>query len=172
MARRFVKNCKELGLAIHGDYIIGLPGETPESIQRTMDFAQELDTETIQVSIAHAYPGTELYEESVKHGYLGARPMSDSLGHQLPHLEYPGLDREAMMAAVNRFYDSYYFRPRVAWRIVRNALRSADERKRLYHEAVEFLRLRAERLKYARSGSRGRAESAPAAAGPAAQPPA
>lgn len=172
MARRFVKNCKELGLAIHGDYIIGLPGETPESIQRTMDFAQELDTETIQVSIAHAYPGTELYEESVKHGYLGARPMSDSLGHQLPHLEYPGLDREAMMAAVNRFYDSYYFRPRVAWRIVRNALRSADERKRLYHEAVEFLRLRAERLKYARSGSRGGVESAPAAAGPAAHPPA
>ena len=56
------------------------------------------------------------------------------------------------MAAVNRFYDSYYFRPRVAWRIVRNACGSSDERKRLYHEAVEFLRLRAERLKYVRSG--------------------
>ena len=115
-----------------------------------MDFAQELDTETIQVSIAHAFPGTELHEYGVKNGFLGDRPMSDTMGHQLPHLEYPGLGREEMMAAVNRFYDSYYFRPRVAWRIVRKALWDANERKRLYQEAVEFLRLRAERWRYAR----------------------
>jgi hopanoid biosynthesis associated radical SAM protein HpnJ len=150
MARRFAKNCKKLGIAIHGDYIIGLPGETKQSIQRTMDFARELDTETIQVSIAHAFPGTELHEYAVKNGFLGDRPMSDAMGHQLPHIEYQGLGREEMMAAVNRFYDSYYFRPRVAWRIVRKALWDAHERKRLYHEGVEFLRLRAERWRYAR----------------------
>jgi len=172
MARRFVKNCKELGIAVHGDFIIGLPGETKESIQRTMDFAQELDAETIQVSIAHAYPGTELYQDLIKNGFLGGRPMSDAMGHQLPHIEYPGLGREEMMAAVNRFYDSYYFRPRVVWRIVRNALRSLDERKRLYHEAVEFLRLRAERWKYVRSGLRRQSKTAQAAAEPAANPPA
>ncbi len=172
MARRFMKNCKELGILVHGDFIIGLPGETKESIQRTMDFAQELDAETIQVSIAHAYPGTELYQDLIKNGFLGGRPMSDAMGHQLPHIEYPGLDREEMMAAVNRFYDSYYFRPRVAWRIVRNAFRSSDERKRLYHEAVEFLRLRAERLKYVRSGLNKPSKTAPVAAEPAANPPA
>jgi hopanoid biosynthesis associated radical SAM protein HpnJ len=172
MARRFMKNCKELGIRVHGDFIIGLPGETKESIQRTMDFAQELDAETIQVSIAHAYPGTELYQDLIKNGFLGGRPMSDAMGHQLPHIEYPGLNREEMMGAVNRFYDSYYFRPRVAWRIVRNAFQSSDERKRLYHEAVEFLRLRAERLKYVRSGLNKRSKTAPAAAEPAANPPA
>jgi radical SAM superfamily enzyme YgiQ (UPF0313 family) len=172
MARRFMKNCKELGIAVHGDFIIGLPGETKASIQRTMDFAQELDAETIQVSIAHAYPGTELHEHLVKNGFLADRPMSDAMGHQLPHIEYPGLGREEMMAAVNRFYDSYYFRPRVVWRIVRNALRSLDERKRLYHEAVEFLRLRAERWKYVRSGLRRQSKTAQAAAEPAANPPA
>ena len=56
------------------------------------------------------------------------------------------------MAGVNRFYDDYYFRPRVAWRIVREALWDAHERKRLYNEAVSFLRLRSERLKWARKG--------------------
>jgi hypothetical protein len=58
-----------------------------------------------------------------------------------------------MMAAMNRFYDSYYFRPRVVWRIVREAVWHGDERRRLYHEAVGYLRVRAERRKYARNSS-------------------
>ncbi len=57
MAQRFTANCKKLGLVIHGDFIIGLPGETRESIRKTIDFAKRLDTETIQVSIAHPLPG-------------------------------------------------------------------------------------------------------------------
>jgi radical SAM superfamily enzyme YgiQ (UPF0313 family) len=147
-ARAFAKNCKKVGIRIHGDFIIGLPGETKETIQRTIDFAKELDSETIQVSIAHAYPGTELYDQL--HGSMPSEAIADGGGHQLPHIEYPGLPREDMMAAVNRFYDSYYFRPRVVWRIVRDALWDSQERKRLYGEAVEYLHVRSERLKYAR----------------------
>jgi hopanoid biosynthesis associated radical SAM protein HpnJ len=153
MARSFARNCKKLGILIHGDFIIGLPGETKETIQRTIDFARELDTETIQVSIAHAYPGTELYDYAHRNNFLGSEAATDTQGHQLPHLEYPGLGREELMGAVNRFYDSYYFRPRVAWRIVNKAIWNGHERKRLYHEAVEFMRLRAERWKYARKAS-------------------
>jgi hypothetical protein len=59
-----------------------------------------------------------------------------------------------MMAAMNRFYDSYYFRPRVVWRIVRHALWDAGERRRLYHDALGFFRVRAERRKYAQSAAR------------------
>jgi len=158
MGREFAKNCKKVGILIHGDFIIGLPGETKESIQRTIDFAQELDAETIQVSIAHAFPGTEMHEYLAKNGFLADRPMSDAMGHQLPHIEYPGLSREEMMAAVNRFYDSYYFRPRVAWRIVRKAIWDAQERNRLYKEAVEYLRLRSERWRYARKPSSSNSE--------------
>jgi hypothetical protein len=58
-----------------------------------------------------------------------------------------------MMAGMNHFYDAYYFRPRVVWRIVRKALWDSHERKRLYEEAVEYLRIRAERWRYARKGS-------------------
>jgi radical SAM superfamily enzyme YgiQ (UPF0313 family) len=148
--RAFAKNCKKLGIQVHGDFIIGLPGETPETIERTIEYAKELDCETIQVSMAHAFPGTELYNWARDRGFLASEATADSAGHQLPHLEYPNLSREQMMAAVNRFYDSYYFRPRVVWRFLRNALWNAHERKRLYHEAVSFLRLRAERLRWTR----------------------
>jgi hopanoid biosynthesis associated radical SAM protein HpnJ len=149
-ARAFAKNCKEVGIRIHADFIIGLPGETRETIQRTIDFAKEIDAETIQVSIAHAYPGTELYDQLNGKSFIQTEAIADDGGHQLPHIAYPELPREEMMAAVNRFYDSYYFRPRVVWRIVRDALWDANERKRLYTEAVEYLKVRNERWKYAR----------------------
>src|SRR5258708_14502867 len=69
-ARQFTKDTKKLGLTVHGDFILGLPGESRESIRRTMDFAKELDVETIQVSLAHAYPGTELYDYPKKNGCI------------------------------------------------------------------------------------------------------
>ena len=152
MGRRFMENCKKVGMRVHGDFIIGLPGETKETIEKTIEYAKELDCETIQVSMAHAYPGTELYNQGAQEGFLATEAVTDSLGHQLPHLEYKHLSREYMVEAVNRFYDSYYFRPRVAWRIVREALWDASERKRLYHEAVDFLKLRHDRWKVARKG--------------------
>ncbi len=152
MARSFVKNCKKAGINVHGDFILGLPGETKETIQKTIDFAKELDCESIQVSLAHAYPGTELYNISAQNGVLHGEAIADDGGHQLPHLEYPGLTREMMMSEVHRFYDEYFFRPRVAWRFVRERLWDANDRKRLFHEAVDFMRLRAQRRKLARKG--------------------
>lgn len=149
MGRKFVKNCKKVGIKVHGDFIIGLPGETKETINQTIEFAKELDCETIQVSLAHAMPGTELHDQMSKEGFLRVEALADSGGHQLPHIEFPHLSQPEMMAGVNRFYDEYYFRPRVAWRIVREALWDSHERKRLYHEATSFLKLRAERLKWA-----------------------
>jgi radical SAM superfamily enzyme YgiQ (UPF0313 family) len=151
--RAFAKLLKKVGLELHADFIIGLPGETKETIARTIEYAKEIDAETIQVSVAHAYPGTELFQWAEKNGFLAHEANADEGGHQLPHLSYPGLTPEDMMAGMNRFYDQYYFRPRVIWRIVREALWDSHERKRLYSEAVEYLRLRTERWRYARSGA-------------------
>jgi len=147
-ARTYMKNCRKVGIKVHGDFIIGLPGETPETIERTIEFAKELDPETIQVSIAHAFPGTELYNFVTSNGFFRPVEMTDSKGHQLPHIEYPGLPREAMMEAVDRFYAEYYLRPRVVWRIVRNALFDSRDRRRLIQEAREYLRLHSDRIKF------------------------
>jgi len=74
--------------------------------------------------------------------------MVDEGGHQLAHIEYPGLPREEVMDAVHRFYDEYYFRPKAVYRIVRKAIFDSGERKRLYKEARSFLKLRAARKRY------------------------
>src|SRR5437867_2482231 len=122
MAQRFTANCKKLGLLIHGDFIVGLPGETPASLRKTIDFAKRLDNETIQVSIAHPYPGTEFYDYAKKNDLITIDSMTDEVGHQLPTVIYPGLDRAELVDWVERFYGEYYFRPRVIWRVVRKAI--------------------------------------------------
>jgi hopanoid biosynthesis associated radical SAM protein HpnJ len=148
-ARQFTKDCHKLGLVIHGDFIMGLPGETRETINNTVAFAKELDVETIQVSVAHAYPGTELYEYAVKNGFMVAgNKMVDEGGHQLAHIQYPGLPAEEILDAVHRFYDEYYFRPKAVFRILKKAAFNSDDRKRLYKEAKTFLKVRAMRHKW------------------------
>ena len=147
-ARQFTKDCHKLGLTIHGDFILGLPGESRETIRRTIDFAKELDVETIQVSVAHAYPGTELFEYAVKNGFMSNHKMVDEGGHQLAHIEYPGLSSEEILDSVHRFYDEYYFRPRAIFRILRKAVFNSDERKRLYVEGKTFMKLRSQRHKW------------------------
>jgi hopanoid biosynthesis associated radical SAM protein HpnJ len=148
MAQRFMANCKKLGLAVHGDFIVGLPGETRESLRRTVDFAKRLDCETVQVSIAHPYPGTEFYDYASRNGLITLDSMTDETGHQMPNVVYPGLDRAELLDWVERFYGEYYFRPRVIWRVARKAIFNNAERRRLYKEAREYLALRAKRKKY------------------------
>jgi hopanoid biosynthesis associated radical SAM protein HpnJ len=155
MALRFTENAKKLGLAIHGDFIVGLPGETRESLRNTVEFAKRLDVETVQVSIAHPYPGTEFYDYAKQNNLLTTDAMVDETGHQLPNVIYPGLDRGELVDWVERFYGEYYFRPRVAWRLVRNAMFDSSDRRRLYKEAREYLSLRAKRKKFVRSEKAG-----------------
>jgi hopanoid biosynthesis associated radical SAM protein HpnJ len=144
-AFRFMKDCKHLGITVHGDFQIGHPGETHETIENTIRFAMKLDPKTMQVSMSHPYPGTEFFNYLEKHGYFVTVDMTDELGHQLPNFEYPGLSREEIVKAVEDFYARYYFRPRIIFRIVRRALFDGSERRRLYREGKEFFRLRAKR---------------------------
>ena len=164
MAQRFTANCKKLGLLVHGDYIIWLPGETRESIRRTIDFAKRMDTDTIQVSIAHPYPGTEFYDYVKKNNLITIDSMTDETGHQLPNVVYPGLDRGELVEWVERFYGEYFFRLRVIWRIVRKAIFNGDERRRLTKEAREYLALRSKRKRFV-AEQKAAAERAPAPAG-------
>src|ERR1700678_251076 len=146
----FQRDCHKLGLVVHGDFILGLPGETRESIRNTIEFAKQLDCETIQVSIAHAFPGTEFFDYAKDNGFITNEAMSDDGGHQMAHIEYPGLPVEYVMEMVHKFYDEYYFRPKAAARVVWQAIVNRTG-PRLYTEAVSFMKLRSQRNKASRA---------------------
>jgi tRNA A37 methylthiotransferase MiaB len=58
VAEQFTQDCHDLGIAIHGTFIVGLPGETRETLEKTKAWACKINPHTIQVSLAAPYPGT------------------------------------------------------------------------------------------------------------------
>ncbi len=139
-ARRFTRDCHELGIMIHGTFILGLPGETRESIATTMRFAREMNPSTIQVSLASPYPGTHFYDWVRDHGHLAVDQMVDPSGYQKCAVSYPDLSGDEIFAAVERFYRSYYFRPSYIVGSVRKMMRDPVERRRMLGEGRDFLR--------------------------------
>jgi len=144
-AREFTRQARSLGITIHGTFILGLPGETRETIRRTIDFAREIDPHTIQVSLAAPYPGTELYRQAQEEGWLEGRDLVDGAGVQLSALGYPHLSRREIFAAVETFYRRFYFRPRKIMDMGREMLRDREVLRRRLSEGRDFLRFLARR---------------------------
>jgi hopanoid biosynthesis associated radical SAM protein HpnJ len=138
--RAFTRACHRVGVIIHGTFILGLPVETPETIEQTIRFAQELDVFSIQVSLAAPYPGTELYAQARSNGWFARPDTIQGGGYQTAALAYPGLSPEAIFDAVERFYHRWYFRPKPILRILRTMLADRRVCVRRLREGYEFFR--------------------------------
>ena len=147
VAKEFTKNCRELGVLIHGTFILGLPYETKETIEKTIEYAKELDVFSIQVSLAAPYPGTELYAMAKENGWFSKRSdgIVDEHGIQQSALEYPGLDKAEIYESVERFYRQYYLRARPILRIVKTMLEDKKVFVRRIREGYEFFSTMARR---------------------------
>jgi len=145
-AREFMKATKELGIRVHGAFILGLPGETKETIEETVRYALELDPYSIQVSLVAPYPGTEMYAQGLKEGWIvraGEQLLKD--GIQNAAVSYEGLSREYIFEAVERFYRRFYLRPRPILRIMKEMLRDRHAFVRRVREGAEFFSFMARR---------------------------
>ena len=140
VAREFTKNCHELGIKIHGTFILGLPGETRETIQETIRFAQEINPHTLQVSLAAPYPGTFLYKQATENGWLDEAnaELIDDNGVQIAPLHYPHLSHTEIFNSMEEFYKKFYFRaPKIA-SILGEMIVSPQMMMRRLREGVEF----------------------------------
>ncbi len=146
-ARRFTKDCHELGIKIHGTFILGLPGETKETIEETIRFATEINPHTIQVSLAAPYPGTSLYRQALENGWLdnANAELVDEHGVQLAPLHYPHLSHTEIFDSVETFYRRFYFRSGKIASIVGEMVRSPEMMKRRLREGIEFFHFLRER---------------------------
>ena len=144
-ARQFTRDAKSLGITIHGTFIMGLPGETRETIDETIRFAQSIEPDTLQVSLAAPYPGTALWRQAVENGWLDDGALVDADGVQTAVIGYPHLSRTEIYASVDTFYRRFYFRPRKLFALAAGMVRDPALGRRRLKEGFEFLRFLARR---------------------------
>jgi hopanoid biosynthesis associated radical SAM protein HpnJ len=147
VAKQFTSDCRKLGITIHGTFILGLPGETRETIEETIRFATEINPHTIQVSLAAPYPGTFLYNQAVENGWLDAEhaELIDEHGVQMAPLHYPHLSHTEIFDSVETFYRRFYFRANKIASLVGEMIVSPTMMKRRLREGVEFFQFLRER---------------------------
>jgi hopanoid biosynthesis associated radical SAM protein HpnJ len=140
VARRFTKDCHELGITIHGTFILGLPGETKETIEETIRFAGEINPHTIQVSLAAPYPGTYLHRQAVENGWLDEThaELIDERGVQIAPLHYPHLSHTEIFESLETFYKRFYFRRAKIAALVAEMIKSPQMMRRRLREGAEF----------------------------------
>jgi radical SAM superfamily enzyme YgiQ (UPF0313 family) len=165
IAREFSRNARDLGIKIHGTFILGLPGETTETIQQTIRFACDIDPETIQVSLAAPYPGTELYRQAQEQGWLQIQSgdLVDTHGIQTAAMNYPQLSSTIIFNSVEELYRKFYFRPRKMFSLFGGMLRDPEVMKRRLREGVEFFKFLHERKETAREMAQSSAAAASSA---------
>ena len=113
-AKKAAKFFEDAGIQVHGTFVFGMPGETVESIKKTIEFAKQLDIDFVQFSVAQPYPGTEFYEFLKSNGRLKFKKWSDYLdseGKIRPIFGYENLSMQDMQYWLKQAYKEYYLRP-------------------------------------------------------------
>jgi len=110
--REAFKNAKAVNLETIGFFIIGLPGETRETMQRTIDFAIELDPLIANFSMMTPYPGTQVYEIVQKQGRLLIEDWEDYVFfEQQARYEMGEMTAELVEEMYRKAYRQFYLRP-------------------------------------------------------------
>jgi len=79
--REIVTLTKELAIKVHLTFSFGLPGETLETVEKTINFAKELDPDTLQFSIITPFPGSSYYQELDDKGYILTKNWEEYSGY-------------------------------------------------------------------------------------------
>lgn len=105
-----LRNMRAAGIRSFGFFILGYPGDTVESLERTVDYAIELDPDFANFYPAVPYPGTELYAKAKRDGLLASEDWT-RMEYSYYLLSGNGLDEQIVMSAINRAKRRFYLRP-------------------------------------------------------------
>jgi anaerobic magnesium-protoporphyrin IX monomethyl ester cyclase len=130
-AKEAVRLSREVGLRAIGYFMIGSPGESPETIRQTIQFAKKLKLDFAQFSITTPFPGAKLYNL-----YLNSR-KSDNIPWEnflytdtgkgvTPVFESSLLNRDDIQYWIRRAYKEFYLRPSYLWQQIRHTSSIGD----------------------------------------------
>lgn len=113
-ALRALRWTRDAGIQTKGYFMLGSPGETPETIRETIAFAREAALDSFQVSFFTPFPGSPVYDEIARHGVLEEQWGSMSIWN--PVFVPRGMTKAELVDASRRALRSFYLRPRTILR--------------------------------------------------------
>jgi len=140
---KFSMNAKKAGLLVHGCFMFGLPGETKETIRKTIEFAKKLNPDTAQFFPLITYPGTEAYEWAKRKGYLLTEDYSKWLTPEGMHntvISLPGLSNKELVKICNKARREFYLRPSYIFYKLKQIMLNSGEAKRTFKSLPTFFK--------------------------------
>jgi anaerobic magnesium-protoporphyrin IX monomethyl ester cyclase len=133
-----VRLIKRAGMRVKGLMMMGLPGETEQSVIKSMNYVFSLPIDDINVSKFTPFPGSSLYEDIEK---LGAFD-EDWEKMDCMHFQFipEGMTKERLEKLFTRFYMKHFLRPRMLWQYIAMMWRSPDSWARFLSNLTAFLK--------------------------------
>jgi anaerobic magnesium-protoporphyrin IX monomethyl ester cyclase len=110
-----VRWAREAGLQTTGHFVLGMPGDTPETIQHTITFSQRVGLDFAQYYCSVPFPGSRLYEEALTKGWLPKGIPWENFRQDKAILEFPGLSSSQVEQFRDQAYREFYNQPRRWW---------------------------------------------------------
>lgn len=132
-ARDAVRWAKKTKILAHCDFVVGLPGETRETLDETRRFIKSLQPDAFQVGLATPYPGTTFYDMVKDKIASDWEKFDGSMGES-----FCELSRQELMDFIHRMYLEYYLTPRQIWKRLLS-LRTWDGIKANWKQVKSFI---------------------------------
>ncbi|MCK5114893.1 MAG: radical SAM protein, partial [Phycisphaerae bacterium] len=132
-AFQFVADARRAGLLVHGCFVLGNPGETQQSMRRTLDFAKKLNPDTAQFFPMIVYPGTAMYQWAHEHQYLTTEDYHHWLTEDGLHnsiVDLPGLPSQEVLRFCDQARREFYLRKGYLFKKLTQSLTNFHEAKR------------------------------------------
>lgn len=142
--KEFVGNARKAGLLVHGCFMAGNPGESKETLARMLDFAKELNCDTMQFYPLLLYPGTEAYQWAEENNYLTTTDYSQWATKEATFacvFNLPDLSAEEISAFCMQANREYYLRPRYILMKLKQIILHPGEIRRTLKGAVAYFRM-------------------------------
>jgi anaerobic magnesium-protoporphyrin IX monomethyl ester cyclase len=140
--RQFMADARKARMLVHGCVILGIPGETGETIRQSIAFAHELNCDSMQFYPLYVYPGTEAFREASEKGCLTTTDYSKWVTEDGYHncvVSLPGLAADDLLRTCNNALRAYHFRPAYLWMKLRQSVRDPGEGLRSVRAALSYV---------------------------------
>ena len=139
--REFRRNARKAGILVHGCFMVGNKGEAREPLNKTLQFAKELEPDTAQFYPIMVYPGTEAYDYFKNKGWITTQDYRKWITEDGLHssvVSNPNLTYEELVAFCDRARREFYLRPRYILAKIIQIFTHPGEAKRIFKAFKTF----------------------------------